>query len=309
MSDLVTEKELQEARLVGFTPGGHTVLKQLWWKELSKLTGAYGSLDVLHDFIDAMFYSLNNEHDKVKELPCLAGKDYDKRVRILQRAMRFLGEAMERERFVDLLGAADQELRGTKSQSSTGAFYTPDSLCNVMAELTGGKSDPVKAKLERGEIVTVYDPTVGAGRTLMAFCKQHADHLDQIRAFGTDIEINAVRMFFVNCALNGIAARCVHGNELSNEREWAVYYTPEWHVYEYDRNIKLQMDKWRALFNGMYDVAAEHAATTPQKAQETPEAIEPGNSTPKQENEPIEATGGYKADVTIEADGQMLFNF
>lgn len=297
MSDLVTEKELQEARLVGFTPGGHSVLKQLWWKELTKLTGAYGELDVLHGLIDAMFYTLNGEHDKVKEIPCIAGKDYEKRVRVMQRAMRFLGEAMERERFVDILGAADQELRGTKSQSNTGAFYTPDSLCDVMAAMTGNKDAPIEEKLARGEIVTVYDPTVGAGRTLMAFCKKHAKHLDQIRAFGTDIEINAVRMFYVNCALNGIAARCVHGNELSNEREWAVYYTPEWHVYEYDRNIKLQMDKWRTLFASMQE---------PQGALAEPK---PDNCTPQQGNAPIEATEAEKMDVTIEADGQMIFNF
>ncbi len=300
----MTEKELQEARLTGFTAGGISVLKQLWWKELSKLTGAYGALDVLHGLIDAMFYTLNGEHDKVKDIPCLAGKDYEKRVRIMQRAMRFLGEAMERERFTDILGAADQELRGKGSQDCTGAFYTPDSLCNVMAEMTG-----VSEKLERGEIVTVYDPTVGAGRTLMAFCKRYAKHLDKIRAFGTDIEINAVRMFYVNCALNGIAARCVHGNELSNDREWAVYYTPEWHVYEYDRNIKLQMDKWRALFESVKDMSADYTVMTPQEPQERPADPEPDNSTPEQQNAQEAPTEPEKMNVTIEADGQMIFNF
>lgn len=291
MNDILTTEEISKARSESFI-GEMNVLKMSWWKELSKLTGAYDSVNVLRSFIDAMFYTLNGEHEKVKDIPCLAGKDYEKRIRILQRAMRMLGESMEANRFVDFLGAADQALRGKGSQDCTGAFYTPTNVCEAMAGCNN--DEHIKAQFERGEIVTVYDPTVGAGRTLMAFCKQHVKYLEQIRAFGTDIEINAVRMFYVNCALNGIAARCVHGNELSNDREWAVYYTPEWHVYEYDRNIKLQMDKWRALFQGVYDAAAEHAPvvtpTQEQNAQETPAEPE-------------------KMDVLIEANGQMTFNF
>lgn len=276
--DIISEKELAEARQQAHL-GEMNVLKMPWWKELSKLTGAYDSVSVLRSFIDAMFYTLNGESDKVKEIPCLAGDSYDKRVRIMQRAMRLLGEAMETERFVDFLGAADQAMRGKGSKDATGSFYTPTSVCDAMAGTVADEN--IKTKLDRGEIVTVYDPTVGAGRTLMAFCKQYRDNLEQIRVFGTDIEINAVRMFYVNCALNGIAARCVHGNELSNDREWAVYYTPEWHVYEYDRNIKLQMDKWRSVFESMKESAAESVPVA----------------------EPV------KHDVTVEPNGQLTFNF
>lgn len=289
MDDILTTEEISKARSESFL-GEMNVLKMSWWKELSKLTGAYDSVNVLRSFIDAMFYTLNGEHEKVKDIPCLAGKDYDKRVRILQRAMRLLGESMEANRFVDFLGAADQALRGKGSQDCTGAFYTPTNVCEAMSGTAGKMAD----KFERGEIVSVYDPTVGAGRTIMSFCKVHRDNIEQIRAFGTDIEINAVRMFYVNCALNGIAARCVHGNELSNEREWAVYYTPEWHVYEYDRNIKLQMDKWRATFKSMQETVTELVPvvtpTQEQNAQETPVESE-------------------KMDVLIEANGQMTFNF
>lgn len=273
MDNLVTEKELQEARLTGFVPGGYQVLKQLWWKELSKLTGACDPLTVLRDFIAAMFFTAQGQFDEIQKLGSLSGKDYEKRLNTMRRAMIFLGEAMERERFTDILGAADQELRGKTSQDGTGAFYTPTSLCDVMGALVGGDSDPVKEKLERGEIVSINDPTVGAGRTLLSFCKKHADRLDQIRAYGTDIEINAVRMFYVNCTLNGIAARCVHGNELYCE-EWAVYYTPEWHVYEHNRR---QREKWRAIFEGVTAAAAQQ--------------------------EPA------KIDVTVEENGQLAFNF
>lgn len=299
-TDILTTEEIAAARSESFV-GEMNVLRMSWWKELSKLTGAYDSVNVLHSFIDAMFYTLNGEHDKVKEIPCLAGKDYDKRIHILQRAMRFLGESMEANRFVDFLGAADQALRGKGSQDCTGAFYTPTNVCEAMAGINADAA--VQAKFERGEIVTVYDPTVGAGRTLMAFCKEHVKYLDQIRAFGTDIEINAVRMFYVNCALNGIAARCTHGNELSNDREWAVYYTPEWHVYEYDRNIKLQMEKWRSIFQGMYDVAAEYNTV------QEPEAIEAVENTSEEQNARVDASEPEKMDVAIDADGQMTFNF
>ena len=302
MNDIVTTEEIAKARSESFL-GEMNVLKMSWWKELSKLTGAYDSVSVLHSFIDAMFYTLNGESDKVKDIPCLAGKDYDKRVRILQRAMRLLGESMEANRFVDFIGAADQALRGKGSQDSSEAFYTPTSVCEAMGGIAA--TDQIKEKLERGEIVTAYDPTIGAGRLLLSFCKKYADKLDQIRCFGTDIEINAVRMSYVNFALNGIAAELKHGNELMLEH-WATYYTPEWHVYEYDRNIKLQMDKWRSIFEGMYDVTAERAHQT---AQDEPAKSEPVNAPAQEENAQETPAEPEKMDVTIEADGQLTFNF
>lgn len=296
MTDLVTEQEMRDARHVGFVAGGHQVLKQLWWKEISKLVGAYDPLTVLRNLIDAMFYTGTGELEKVKELPILQG-NYEKNVRILQRAMIFLGEAMERERFTDILGAADQELRGKGGQDANEAFYTPTSVSDCMGELIGGDGDPVQAKLESGGIVTVYDPTVGAGRLIMSFCKKHAKYLNQIRAYGTDIEQNAVRMFFVNCMLNGIAAEVKHGNELMLEY-WATYYTPEWHVYEQDRKLKAHVQQMRAIFESM---------PLPEP-QETPAAAETDNSTPTEEKAQETPAEGEKMDVTIQ-NGQMTFNF
>lgn len=286
-SELVTEKELLEARIAAHS-GEMNVLKMPWWKELSKLTGAYDSVSVLRSFIDAMFYTLNGERDKVQEIPCLQG-DYEKRVRIMQRAMILLGEAMETERFVDFIGAADQALRGKGSQDGTGAFYTPTSVCEAMSGTVADEN--IKAKFENGDVVSVYDPTIGAGRTLMSFCKQYSNYIDQIRACGTDIEINAVRMSYVNFALNGIAARVVHGNELSNDREWAVYYTPEWHIYEQDRKRKEQINRLCSLFASMRDAAAPA----------------PDNSTTPQEDTP--PADSEKMDVTIQKGGQLTFNF
>ena len=284
--EIVTEQEMRDARLVGFTAGGHSVLKQLWWKELSKLIGAYDSLSVLRGFIDAMFYIGNGQLDKAQDLPILQGGDMAKKRRILQRAMLFLGEAMERERFTDILGAADQELRGKGGQDANEAFYTPNSVSDLMGALVEGE---LKKKLAAGDIVTVYDPTVGAGRLLLSFCKEHAQHLDQIRVYGTDIEQNAIRMFYVNCMLNGIAAEVKHGNELLMEH-WAVYYTPEWHMYEQDRKLKKHVEQMRAIFEGMPKPETEEQPSPVDTTQETPDQPE-------------------KMDVTILPNGQMTFNF
>ena len=293
MDELVTEKEMKDARLVGFESGGHSVLKQLWWKEISKLVGAYDPLTVLRNFIDALFYGGTMQLDKLKELPILQG-NYEKNVRILRRAMIFLGEAMERERFTDILGTADQELRGKGGQDANEAFYTPTSVSDAMGELIGGGDMHLEEKLAKGDIVEVYDPTVGAGRLILSFCKKHAKYLNQIRAYGTDIEQNAVRMFFVNCTLNGIAAEARHGNELSLEY-WATYHTPEWHVYEQDRKLKKHVQQMRAIFESM---------PQPEPAEPAP-VVSPTQEQNAQEP-PVESE---KMDVTIEADGQMTFNF
>lgn len=300
--EIITQKELSQARQDAFL-GEMNVLKMSWWKELSKLTGAYDSVTVLRSFIEAMFYLMQPEYGykAVQEIPCFTGNDQDKRMRVLQRAMLLLGEAMEVNRFVDVLGAADQAIRGKSSQDGTGAFYTPTSVCEAMADCN--QDAHILEKFERGERVYVNDPTVGAGRTLLAFCKLHQKHLELIRAVGTDIEINAVRMFFVNCALNGIAAECVHGNELHREA-WATYYTPEWKIYEQDYRLKKKVEQMMAIL----EATPQPTAETQQEPQEEPEAPKPDNSTPQGENAPVEATEREKMDVTIQADGQMTFN-
>ena len=199
-----------------------------WLKELRRVAPELDERSKVEQFIEMMFHLLRGDSESARKLPVFS-KDSESRMDAFVSAMRLLGDEMERHRFEDLLGDAHQDLRGARSQSSTGSFYTPQNVSDLMAACTEGGS--AKAKLERGEIVTVADEAVGSGRTLMSFAKLYPDRLEQLRFYATDIEKSAVMMCYVNCALNGMALCIRHGNSISNETWGDVFYTPEWVAY------------------------------------------------------------------------------
>lgn len=227
-----------------------------WFKPLIKAVPELTPVQVLEDFVELAFLCLLGRRQDALSVRCLAG--HAERVEAFVAALTALGDTMERYRFVDVLGHVHQELRGLHSQQHTGSFYTPTPICEVMAEMTNAAPlqeahAEAQERAACGEVYRVADPTVGAGRTLLSFAKVHCEKLPYFRFYGTDIEANACRMAFVNCALNGMVAQITHGNELTGE-VWQVWRTPEWSVYEEEVQT---LTMWRRTF-ALVQTAKEH---------------------------------------------------
>lgn len=97
-----------------------------------------------------------------------------------------------------------------------GQFFTPPSLCKLMAEL-----NPIEGK-------NVYDPCCGSGRIFLAAAEKNRE----VTFFGGDISETCCKMTLINMCLNGLKCRIAWMNSLTMEiyKEWAVTFNYFPHV-------------------------------------------------------------------------------
>lgn len=128
----------------------------------------------------------------------------------MQDAFECYGELIKtHEPFEDILGPVFMEVVSGKSRDAKGQFFTPWSICKMMAMMTIG-TDPVKS-LDR--MTTIIDPACGSGATLLAAANQilttqgnQALYMTSISAIDIDLlcaRMTAVQMV-ANCNVWGV---------------------------------------------------------------------------------------------------------
>lgn len=110
--------------------------------------------------------------------------------------------------YSDLLGEYFTE---HVTRGRNGQYFTPDSICLLMARMTMGECCEGK---------TVNDPACGSGRMLLAF----AEDAPKNHFFASDVDANCARMAALNFYLNGMTGEVVQMNTLTLEawRAWHI---------------------------------------------------------------------------------------
>jgi hypothetical protein len=88
-----------------------------------------------------------------------------------------------------------------------GQFFTPDPVCQLMAELT------IPGDEQAGEPKIVNDPACGSGRLLLAVAKKHPNW----EFVGQDTDHRCAQMTAINLGLHGLRGWAVWQNTLSLE--------------------------------------------------------------------------------------------
>src|SRR5439155_11908640 len=91
----------------------------------------------------------------------------------------------------DVLGDLFQ---GAITYGENGQFYTPEPVCDLMAQMVGHDEPDSK---------TVLDPCCGSGRMLLSAAKINPRR----ELVGQDIDLRCVRMTAINLALRGLYGR------------------------------------------------------------------------------------------------------
>ncbi len=112
-----------------------------------------------------------------------------------------------------------------------GQFFTPNHICDFMAEITLCGDDPgtLQKELDTKGYITVCEPAVGAGGMLLglakAMQKRKLNYKTQMFAVATDIDMKCVHMTYLQLSLLNIPAVVIHGNSITME-QWSKWYTP-----------------------------------------------------------------------------------
>jgi len=205
-------------------------------KELLKLFGSlayrHSAWQVFVDFAEAAAISLSNavdwtQRDLREERYMAIVKRYkpDELAtlpKMLAEVVLALGEEP-----ADVLGRTFHDLELHNKWS--GQFFTPYSLCRMMARMILGDEEDIRARIAARGYVTAQEPCCGSGAMVIALAHEMRElginYQQHLHVTAMDVDPKCVHMTYIQFALLHIPAVIIHGNTLSRE-EFGRWYTP-----------------------------------------------------------------------------------
>jgi len=169
-------------------------------------------------------------------------KPYDKEeLNLFCKAFAEIIMEMDKKPFSDCLGDYYMEYLANKGN---GQFFTPPSVCDLMAQLTPPKP-----------FTAINDPCCGSGRFFLSTAKLEKHNF----YYGADVDYQCCQMAIINLCLNGLFGFISHMNTLSLK---------EWHRWEVKPHPKHKINYIHELtinsnYGSLYDVAVEEIVNTP----------------------------------------------
>lgn len=184
-------------------------------------------LDAFCDFIIRLFSTDSYKPEGFK--PDVAIPENYDYINLVSLWSGMVAEEMEKGNAFDLFGQLYEQMFLLKSKaSSNGQFFTPDSLCRLMADITDAN---VEEKVSHIGPVIVNDPACGSARTLLAHFmdKTREDHALAGMYYyeAADIDLPTCKMAACNMMIHGLQGKVVCQDQLSLPTPTAIFYINE----------------------------------------------------------------------------------
>lgn len=205
-------------------------------KELAKLLnsfyGRHSHWQVFSDFCEMGAIALSNavdltQREKREERYMQIVKGYSREeLDKFSHGLAHLTMALEGG-FGDVLGRTFHDLE--LHNKWAGQFFTPYDVSRMMANMTVGDGEDLKARISERGFVTAQEPAVGSGSMVIALAQALRDagvnYQQHLHVTAIDVDVKCVHMAYLQFSLLHIPAVIVHGNTLSFE-EYSHWYTP-----------------------------------------------------------------------------------
>ena len=184
-------------------------------------------LDAFCDFIIRLFSTDSYNPEGFK--PDVATPENEDYINLVSRLCGMVAEEMEMGNAFDLFGQLYEQMFLLKSKaSSNGQFFTPYSLCKLMADITDAGLEEDESD---GGMVRVNDPACGSARTLLAhfMAKTSKDHYLAGKYFyeAADIDLPTCKMAACNMMIHGMQGKVVCQDQLLLPTPTAIFYINE----------------------------------------------------------------------------------
>ncbi len=121
----------------------------------------------------------------------------------------FFYEKIDSNRWADPLGNIYEELTSKSKSSALGQFFTPEDICNLMAQMV----------IEKDWGKKIVEPCCGSGRMILA-----ANSIQDGNEYvAQDIDHICCKMTALNMAFHRIRGTVYHMDALQNSEPWNVY--------------------------------------------------------------------------------------
>lgn len=184
-------------------------------------------LDAFCDFIISLFSTDSYKPEGFK--PDVATRENNDYIALVSLWCEMVAEEMEKGDSFDLFGQLYEQMFLLKSKASAnGQFFTPDSLCRLMADITDHVNEENETK---SGLIRVNDPACGSARTLLAhFMKKTHDNraLSGLYYYeAADIDLTTCKMAACNMMIHGMQGRVVCQDQLLLPTPTAIFYINE----------------------------------------------------------------------------------
>ena len=184
-------------------------------------------LDAFCDFIISLFSTDSYKPEGFK--PDVATQENEDYMFLVGLWAGMVSNEMEKGNAFDLFGQLYEQMFLLKSKaSSNGQFFTPDSLCRLMADVTESETEEDETK---SGLISVNDCACGSARTLLAHFmkKTHNNHALAGRYYyeAADIDLPTCKMAACNMMIHGMQGMVVCQDQLSLPTPTAIFYINE----------------------------------------------------------------------------------
>ena len=184
-------------------------------------------LEAFCDFIVSLFSTDSYKPEGFK--PSVATPENHDYITLVSLWCEMVAEEMENGNALDIFGHLYEQMFLLKSKASNnGQFFTPDSICRLMSDITD--ADVEEKESDRG-LVRVNDPACGSARTLLAhFMRKTRDnHALAGRYYyeAADIDLPTCKMAACNMMIHGMRGKVVCQDQLLLPTPTAIFYINE----------------------------------------------------------------------------------
>ena len=305
---------------------GHNERQRELEKLYGKLCHRYSRYEVWQDMVVMIACTIANAVDKrhfdereamyMRIVPKYSKEELD----IFPVFFTHIVMGMEENPDCDFLGELYMNLElGNKH---AGQFFTPYSVCRMMAEVAIDE-DLLKSQIEKHGWISVNDCACGAGATLVAAanilrCKG-LNYQQQALFVAQDVDATVALMCYIQLSLLGCAGYVIIGNTLTEpqvgpvlfgEESSRCWYTPMYFhpVWQTRRAIAQARAMFQAVATAIPKAAAEPSTANMVESESVGMAQEEPTSAPAPEPVP-ERTPTLTISTGKKNAGQIMFDF
>lgn len=184
-------------------------------------------LEALCDFIINLFSTDSYKPEGFK--PDAATPENNDYIALVSLWCEMVAEEMEKGNAFDLFGQLYEQMFLLKSKASeNGQFFTPDSICRLMSDITDSGNEEKETK---NGLIRVNDCACGSARTLLAHFmrKTHDNHALAGKYYyeAADIDLPTCKMAACNMMIHGMRGKVVCQDQLLLPTPTAIFYINE----------------------------------------------------------------------------------
>ena len=184
-------------------------------------------LEAFCDFIISLFSTDSYKQEGFK--PDVATPENNDYVTLVSIWCWMVAKEMESGNALDLFGQLYEQMFLLKSKaSSNGQFFTPNSLCRLMADVTDNVNEE---KVGKNGLIRVNDCACGSARTLLAHFMRKTHENPALSGLyyyeAADIDLPTCKMAACNMMIHGMQGKVVCQDQLSLPTPTAIFYINE----------------------------------------------------------------------------------